>query len=332
MRRGDKAFADGNFSQALYEYQMRLLEKPEDARAHFMAGSCLRLLGRLDEAKQEFSLASQYGYGSEADVALGMVSMDMADFESAVAAFRKAEKKSHNNLVVINALAVALFYAGRASEAALVMKEAFGLAPDEPTIFLNMGVINDRGLNLPNKAYPYYACFAKLEPELAVEKKVVWRMARIREMGVKLSEIAEDGGECPKMSSSKVHLLSAEVVPMTKIRPTNDPRFAQVERLYHQGKFSAAAEVGAAIQSEGGVGPLGLMLIGMAFLNAQEPSKAIPRLKEATSLDPTMADAWYELGWAFEMVGDKDLATETWTEARVRFPNDPRFAIVLEGR
>jgi tetratricopeptide (TPR) repeat protein len=332
MRRGDQAFEAGRYETALYEYQARMVEDSQDARAHFRAGYCLRFMDRLDEARREFAIASQYGYGPEADVEWGRVEMDLANYDGALTAFKKAAARRPSDPAIMNAVAVASSRVGRGVEAEQALKDAVSRAPGEATAYLNLGVVYDRNLNMPDRAYAHYACYARLAPDEAQDRRVLWRMSVLREGGSVAAGVSEKDAGCPELATPPAGWLAAEVVPLTRIKPTGDARLAQVERLYRNGKFAQAAEVGAAVQAEGGLTAPGFLLIGLSFLHAGEPSKAIPRLKESVNLDPSAADAWYELGWAYEIAGDKDTATETWTEAKVKFPGDPRFALVMEGR
>ncbi|MBM4396886.1 MAG: tetratricopeptide repeat protein, partial [Deltaproteobacteria bacterium] len=111
-----------------------------------------------------------------------------------------------------------------------------------------------------------------------------------------------------------------------------DPRLAEAERLFRDQRYEEAARAGAAAEAGGPLGAGGYLLIGLAMSRAGDPFHAVPKLAEAVRLDPASADAWYELGWAYETAGDKDQATDTWKAAADRFPGDPRFALVLRGR
>lgn len=331
VRRGDQAYQAGRYEEALSEYQARAKEDPGDAEAHLKAGRALRALGRVDEARSELGTASRLGLW-DADVEIGRLAMDVADYPAAVEALGRAATRDLMDPVAWNALGVAYERVGRAADAETALLSAKRLAPGAPEVYLNLAIVYDRGLGRPGPAYAHYACYAALAPEDAEARMVLWRMAAMREGSAIGSGTPEKDAVCPERANSVGGLALLEVVPVTRLRPTGDPRLAEAERLFRAARYEEAARAAVAAEAGGPLGAGGNLLLGLALLRTRDPFHAVPRLTEAARLDPTLADAWYELGWAYEMAGDKDLATATWQMARDRFPGDSRFTLVLRER
>jgi Flp pilus assembly protein TadD len=332
IRKGDEAFQAGKYHEALGFYQVRLSERPDDPEALYKSGHCLLVLERHDEARRDLLAASHAGAGARADIELGRLELALGNADGAATAFEAAALARPKEAERFNDLGVAYQRLGRGTEALRALQASRELAPQTAEVYLNLGVVYDRELNQAGPAFAHYSCYARLAPAEAEDRRVLWRMSALRAGGQVPPDTSEKDAKCPERAVDVPGALASEVVPVTRLKPLNDGRLAETERLFRQGRYEEAARAGAAVQITGPLAPRGYLLVGLAFLRSHDPFKAVPRLQAATQGDTTLADAWYELGWAFELTGDKDAATETWTDGQARFPGDSRFALLLRGR
>jgi len=331
MRQADRAYEAGRYEEALAGYQARLATAPQDGLAALKAGRALRALGRLEEARTMLKEARRLG-APGALVELGRVNLDLGDVQGGADALAEACTANLDDPSAWNALGVAYQRLGRGEDAETALLTALRMAPDVPEIYLNLAVTYDRLLARPVQAYAYYACYAALQPEEARERMVLWRMGVLGQSAAIGSKVMAQEVKCPERASAGSGMITVDVVPVTRLAPTGDPRLAEAERLFRSGLHEQAAQEVMAAQAKGPLGAAGQLLLGLALMRSGDPFKAVPRLLESVRLDPNCADAWYELGWAYEMAGDSEQATETWKAASTRFPFDPRFVLMLRDR
>jgi len=121
---------------------------------------------------------------------------------------------------------------------------------------------------------------------------------------------------------------SAEALELFDSVIESDPANAQA--LYFRG--CACSETGQfqeaiaayeqCVEHAGDRASLPLFNMGVAFQELGEPGKAIEAFQGAIASDPTMADAWTNIGRLLDDLGDSDMAIECYNTALQIEPND----------
>lgn len=121
---------------------------------------------------------------------------------------------------------------------------------------------------------------------------------------------------------------SAEALELFDSVIESDPANAQA--LYFKGcacsetgqYLEAIAAYERCVEHAGDRASLPLFNMGVAFQELGEPGKAIEAFQGAIASDPTMADAWTNIGRLLDDLGDSDMAIECYNTALQIEPND----------
>lgn len=121
---------------------------------------------------------------------------------------------------------------------------------------------------------------------------------------------------------------SAEALKLFDSAIDADPDNAQA--LYFKGCacsetgqfLEAIAAYERCVEYAGERASLPLFNMGVAFQELSEPGKAIEAFQGAIASDPTMADAWTNIGRLLDDLGDSDMAIECYNTALQIEPND----------
>jgi tetratricopeptide (TPR) repeat protein len=142
LLRGDKAFASGEYEDALKIYRQALAGDPANPEALNSLGATLCKVGRYFEAEQVFrdalSRAPDY---VEANYNLGSVLRWAGNMEEAELWFRRALKANPTHLAARSGLGLTLTHLGRTRDAKARFEKVLKASPRDPEALFGMALI-----------------------------------------------------------------------------------------------------------------------------------------------------------------------------------------------
>ncbi len=292
------------------------------------AGECIERFPRIRNAIVTVSLATM--------VALGVATTSQATrWKDSITLFEHTLAVTENNLVVHNALGVALGDAGRHAEAILHFAEALRLKPDSIAILESLGLA--------------YASSGRLEEAAQCLRDVIEREPTSYQthasLGLVLAQLGQNDEALEHFraavqlnpQSAEAHaglgalLVSLgrndEALPHLRIALEQNPRFAQTHTnlglvLAARGSFDAAIESFQASLALDAAQPRVLGLLGSAYTGQGRVDEAIARFNDALRLDPSDVDVRARLADALANRGQFDAAIAQYEQALANRPDN----------
>lgn len=337
--RGDDLLRQGQYEEALGQYETVIKKDPRSAELHYKVGLSHLKLRHLSRALSHLEQAVKLGSQEKGRLGLAEVLTLMGAYDKAVKNYLDVLGHTSEAATVYNNLGVLYIRLRQYVPAEKALEKAQSQRPDAAVVYLNRAVALDRMLDKPGQAYGNYSCFARLNPDEAQSINVSSRMEYLTTKHSFSPAEAERSVGCPpKVQQKKPRpdrlptWFRADILPRTRVVPTGNLALEPAEALYLQQRYADAARALRQLEALGRLDGKGYFLMGMCYLKAKDPFQAIPRLQKAVELMQTEADPVYELGWAYEMSGDRDSALQTWRKGASAFRSDPRFGHVLKGR
>lgn len=160
-----------DYKAALLQYEKAAALDPGSVRAHFLAGSAYRLLGRTEQAeaalRQSLSLDGDF---EPALSALGEILAAEGDWKEAAEIFESIRKIKPRDIETRLQLGRIYRGIGRIEEAARELESAVQLGPDDKRAYYLLGGVYGQ-LNRPVKAEEAFGRFAGLEAEELKKKR-----------------------------------------------------------------------------------------------------------------------------------------------------------------
>lgn len=247
--RGDRAYENGNYNEALDYYEELFDEGVKDPEIYHRAAKASIAIGGFVAAERYYTLALRHGAGLDVARELGEFYVNTSNYASAVRIFQfllRAEKKGSQTQAIYNNLGAALMYAGSPFDAESYLMIAQQMQPRDPFPYLNLGLLYDRHLKQPWLAINFYECFVGLAPESGRSPEV---RQRTQELSSRWTRLYEPGvvscGEAyvPKSTGDRANLREIlgppaegedETIPTQTIEvgdPEGEVNDVQVERM-----------------------------------------------------------------------------------------------------
>ncbi len=189
--KGDRAFDNGNYNEALDYYEELFDEGVKDPELYHRAAKASIAIGDFGPAERYYTLALRYGAGLDAARELAEFYIGTSNYASAVRVYQfllASQKNQGARQAVYNNLGAALMYAGSPFDAESYLMIAQQMEPEDPFPYLNLGLLYDRHLKQPWLAINFYQCFSKLSPKNTRTQEVRQRTQELRARWAKLYE------------------------------------------------------------------------------------------------------------------------------------------------
>ncbi len=292
------------------------------------AGACVERWPLIRSAVVAASLATI--------VALGVATTrQAARWKDSIALFEHTLSVTENNLVVHNALGVALGDAGRHEEAAVHFAEALRLKPDSIAMLESLGLA--------------YASSGRLDEAAKVLREVIERDPTSYQthasLGLVLAQLGRNDEALEHLraavqlnpQSAEAHaglgalLVSLgrndEALPHLRIALEQNPRFAQTHTnlglvLAARGSFDGAIESFHTSLAIDPAQPRVLVYLGSAYMGKGQVEDAIARFTDALRIDPSDVEAETRLADALANRGQFEAAIGHYEQALARRPEN----------
>lgn len=137
---GNAYYDLGQFAEAKAEYDMTIAKAPNHAKALCNRGLCLRRMGNLDGAIQDYQAALNLDAKDTVTLRnLAMAQKDKGDFEGALRTFDLLSTLEPNDKAVLGDYALGLMSRDRFEEAIQVLKRLNSLDPGDPDNYYYLG-------------------------------------------------------------------------------------------------------------------------------------------------------------------------------------------------
>lgn len=214
--KGDRAFEQGQYNEALDHYEELIEEGVKDPDVFYRAARASIAIGGFVDAERYFTQALQYGAGLDVARELAEFYVSTNNYASAVRVYQlllSRDTDLERSKPIYNNMGAALMYAGRPFDAESYLMLAQQLKPKDSSPYLNLGILYDRHLKQPWLAINFYECFARLEPQ--DERQIQQVAQRSRELHARWSRLYDSSlVECgepyvPRVAQQRVDLKQA---------------------------------------------------------------------------------------------------------------------------
>ncbi len=347
VRRGDSAYDEGDYEKSLPLYQQAITLDAKNAGAFAGLGDTYEALGKKTEAQDAYGKALEINPQlSELNYPLGVLQFEKGDFAQAESNFSKSLAADPNNAEAHNYLGLSLARQNRQQEAIAEFNKATELDPNLADAFQNLGDMYDqldrdqesavnfqKAIALYETITPRPPRFAEAYYDLGVslynrgkydEAAVVYEKARkanpvYYEALVNLADTYRQ----LKRYDEAIGIYAIAVI-IGKEKPK-----AELADLYGRYGFAAgkakkwntaieALRKSTELNSDAvDYTNLGWALNNAAFEKNQDKTlfaESRAALEKARQLDPNFYPASYNLGDAYNLTGEYNLAVETLTK------------------
>lgn len=221
---GDQAFKKGNCDQALENYEEAEEAGVKDPEMFHRAAQCALSIGDLALAERHYSYAIRYGAGVDVARELAGFYIRTSNYVSAVRVYQYLLHQESDKQPVYNNLGTALMYAGKPFDAESYLMVAQQMRPDDPTPYVNLGLLYDRHLKQPWLAINFYDCYNELTRGRAQNAEMVaQRSSELRERYHRLYE--SDAVKCGQayQPAEQVVMIDDLKQVVEKDLPDQDP-------------------------------------------------------------------------------------------------------------
>ncbi len=178
---GDSAYEQGDYNKALDYYETAIKEGERDVELYIRAARASVATGAFSQAERFYAQALKLGAGIDVARELADFYVKTSNYGSAVRLYQYLLTQEKDPRPVYNNIGTALMYAGQPFEAESFLLVAQQLNPNNPTPYLNLGLLYDQHLRQPWKAMGFYACFTELSDQLDPSMpKVRQRLSELR--------------------------------------------------------------------------------------------------------------------------------------------------------
>lgn len=181
--RGDRAFASGQFSEALDLYEEEINAGSKDPQLFYRAGITALKVGNFGLAERYYSRSLRYGGGLTAANALAELYLQSSNYTRAIQVLKFLLNASPDDpQPIYNNLGTALMYANEPLDAESYLLVAQQLNPQDPIPYVNLGILYDRHLRQPFVAVEFYECYTALAGTQSDQgRSIAMRITELRE-------------------------------------------------------------------------------------------------------------------------------------------------------
>ena len=274
---GNVQLRRGEFDAALASFKRAVELQPGFADAHFNLGNQLRRKGRLQDAATHFRRAAADAKGLTAQINLGVTLLELGDARDAARAFENVIKHKPDHAEALSYLGIALGKTGDVEQAVAALDKAAKLEPDSPTVLANRGNVFAR-LGRNAEARQCLERVVALQPNSAAAH-------------CNLGNLLRDAG-------SPNHALDRFRQAIKLDRGLVEAEIGLGLALRDLGRDDEARERASRLDRNSPAYAAGVVLDATARLDQGDTVGAVKALREALTLQPSNADAHYQLGIA----------------------------------
>ncbi len=300
---------------------------PEQYRGHFELGTILSMQQRFDEAVEQFRVALPLDPNPpDARFNLARALKQAGNLEEAASQLEEVQAATPNQPRVVNELAEVLSALGRPAAAQEILERAIAAHPDDAAIRFNLAQVQLRNGDSDGAMVQLRNLTASGDPQARDRAAALLEAAGRSDLAVSL-EPRRSAAEDPLVAAAD--LLSArrpaQAEEALRAVLAREPDNAKAHDLLgvalaHQGRMpEALAELQRAVElAPSSAGPQ--LNLAMALLQSDGPEAgldaAVPHLEKAVALDPELADAHFNLGVAYALLGRTEAARAELVSAR----------------
>ena len=179
--RGDRAFEEKRYSDALTQYDRLIEEGSKDPELFFKSAQAAMFLGDFGAAERYFSRSIRYGGGLEVMHALAEFYILTSNYARAAQVLYELLKLDPNPQKIYTNLGLALLYSGSYHEAESMLLIAQQMDPKAPGPYINLGLLYERHFRALERGVAFYSCYLTLTEEGAPQRaEVAQRVQELR--------------------------------------------------------------------------------------------------------------------------------------------------------
>ncbi len=321
----DKAiayFLATDFAHAADVFQQLSQEHPLNGSYFLGSGEMQFLLRNHKEALGQLELGQATDPSNpQFLVWIGLARARLGDWGASAESFRAALSLDSSDLKTRAWLAHALVLAGKSEAAGEVVEEALRKAPDRANFYLDLALL---ALNKKN-----------VQGAIAVIRR--GRVALTLDAGAKELLRSPAFALLRENGEFQIVMQSLQTPPQRELAAESSSANPSAIALVKRGDDAVKnKDVGQAIALYESAMELGvrsaelLTKLGDCYLTKREFGRAASLLERAQNLDPSYPKIYYHLGLAYQGLGWRSLAIETWKKGLIVAPQDESIRAAIE--